>query len=121
MKYIIADPDEQNSIELKKLIDDYKILNFSGSFTNFEEAEKSICGKPPDVAFIRTGKAEINAFKLVAKMRAQNKFSIIVFLGCHEDDAVEAFEQEVDGFILMPFDQVKVTNLLMRIVDKRRF
>ena len=69
MKYIIADPDEQSSIDLKKMLDGYETLDFQGSFTTLEATENSIYEEPPDLAFMRIGKTDLNAFKLAGRIR----------------------------------------------------
>ena len=98
MKYIIAEPDMQNGIELKKILDGFEIIEFQGSFSSIEEAEAWIGTEPPDVAFIRMGKIGLNAFRLVCKIREINRFSKVILLDSCQEYAVEAFEYGVDGF-----------------------
>lgn len=117
MKYIIVDPDKQNSVELIKLMDDYETLSFQGSFNTCEEAENNIRVEPPDVAFIRMGKAEINAFKLIGIIRGLNLFSKVIFISNQEEYAVESFEYEADGFLLIPFDEEKIRLMLIRCME----
>ena len=117
VKYIIAEPDEQSSIELKNILDCYEILDFKGSFTSLEATENSISGEPPDIAFIRIGKAELNAFKLSTTIRVLNSLSRVIFISSYDTYAVEAFEYEADGFLLVPFDKEKTEHLLRRCVE----
>lgn len=119
MKYMIAEPDEQSNMDLKKILDRYKILDFRGSFMTFEAAENSIQEEPPDIAFIRMGRAELNAYELIREIREQNLFSKVIFLSNHEEYAVEAFDCEADGFIFIPFNEEKIKNLMLRIIEKR--
>jgi two-component SAPR family response regulator len=108
MKYIIADPDEKSGNDLKKLLDDYKILDFKGNYEILEIAEKSIGKERPDIAFIRMDKIELNAFKLANLIRELNPFSKIIFTASCAQYAVEAFECGVDGFLLIPFQNEKI-------------
>jgi two-component SAPR family response regulator len=121
MKYIIADPDEQNGIDLKKILDSYEIFVFQGSFTTLEIAENSIHGEPPDIAFIMMGKVELNAFKLASEIRELNPFSKVIFISSQVEYAVEAFECEADGFLLVPFNGEKIMNLLLNSIKRQKF
>lgn len=116
---MVAGPDEQSNSDLKKILDSYKILAFSGSFMTFGEAMKSICKEPIDIAFIRIGKAELNAYELICEVRKQNLFAKVILLSNFEEYAVEAFNCEADGFILIPFNEEKIKKLMLRIIEKR--
>lgn len=111
MKYIIADPDKDSSGDLKRILDENKILVFQGSFTTLKAAEAYIRGEPPDIAFIRLGNAELNAFCLTGEIKRQNPLTKVIFFGSHKENAVEAFEYEVNGFLLEPFDKKKVRQM----------
>ena len=112
MKYIIADSDEQTGIDLKEILDSFETLEFRGNFTDLEAVEKSIHREAPDIAFIRIGKVEQNAFKLVREIRQLNPLSKVFIHSIHKEYAVEAFECEADGFFLLPFVEEKVIHLL---------
>ncbi len=116
MKYYIADPDEKTCIDLKRILDNYNLLEYRGSFKTSEKMKLQILKEPPDIAFIRIGSVEINAFKLVGFIREQNIASKVIFLSKHEEYAVEAFECDVEGLILLPFNEKKINHLLMRIL-----
>jgi len=118
MKYIIADPKEQNGKDLKKILDDYGMLYFKGNFTTLEEAEHSICVEPPNIAFISMGKSELNAFKLANLIRDLNQFAKVIFISSQAEYAVQAFECEADGFLLIPFEGKKIKNLMLRCFGK---
>lgn len=118
MKYIIADPDVQNSIELKKILDGYEILDFQGSYTTFSAAENYSIKHPPDIAFIWLGKAGLNAFRLAGEIKERNPLSKIIFISSQKENAVEAFEYEADGFLLIPFDKIKIGQLLQQNIGK---
>lgn len=119
MKYIIVDPDMQNGIELKKIIDSYGILDFQGSYTTLKTAEDCIDEHPPDIAFICLGKAELNAFRLTCLIRLRNPLSKVIFISSLKENAVEAFEYEADGFLLTPFNKKKIGNLLLQNMEKK--
>lgn len=116
MKYIIADTDEKNCINLKKILDDYAMLDFQGSFTTLQTAENSIREAPPDMAFIRMGRAELNAFKLATVIRGLSPPAKVFFLSSQISYAVEAFEWEADGFLLLPLGAEKIKKLLLRSI-----
>lgn len=116
MKYIIADPDIQNAIELKKILDEYEILEFMESFVTFFAAVNYSLKHQPDILFIFLGKAELNAIRLVDLVRECNPFSKVIFISGQKENAVEAFEYEVDGFILVPFNKEKIGQLLKQII-----
>ncbi len=118
MKYIIAGLDEKSGNDLKKILDEHGILDFMGRFITTEIAENAIGGEPPDMAFIRMDKAELNACKLTNLIRKLNPFSKVIFLSSEVEYAVQAFECEVDGFLLIPFDKRKIEHLLGRCVER---
>ena len=118
MNYIIVDPDMQNGIELKKIIDSYEILDFQGFYTTLKTAEDCIDEHPPDIAFICLGKVELNAFRLTCLMRLRNPLSKVIFISSLKENAVEAFEYEADGFLLTPFSKKKIGNLLLQYMKK---
>lgn len=119
MEYIIADPDMQNGAELKKILDGFEKLDFQGCYTTLQTAENGVRKKPPDIAFIRMGKAELNAFLLAAVIREQNPFSKVIFVGNQKENAIEAFEHEANGFLLMPFNKEKIRQWLQLNLGKR--
>lgn len=115
MKYIIADPDLQSGMELMNLLEGNEILVFQGNFITFEAAENFICEQVPDIAFIWMGKATLNAFKLAKEIKLQNPLSRVIFMSNQKENAVEAFEYEVDGFLLKPYSRKKIKLLLQQI------
>ena len=112
MKYIIADPDKNSGDELKKILEDNKALVFEGSYTTLKAAEYCIRVEPPDMSFIRLEKAELNAFRLAGKIKERNPLAKIIFVGSQKENAVEAFDSEATGFLLIPFDKKKIEHLL---------
>lgn len=119
MKYIIVDPEENSGNDLQKILDDYEMLDFKGNFTNIKIAENIIHKEFPDIAFIRMDKTELNAFKLARLIREFNPYSKVIFLSSYVEYAVEAFECQADGFLLIPFDAEKIKNLLLISFKKR--
>lgn len=120
MTYIIADPDIQSGIELKKLLDGSAVLDFQGIYTTLAAAEEDILDHPPDVAFICSEKAALNAFRLAGKIKERNSVSKIVFIGACKENAVDAFEQEADGFLLLPPTKAAVSRLLRNLgIEKK--
>lgn len=113
MRYIITDPDEQTGIQLKKILDDFEMMAFQGSFRTMTEAENSIRVYRPDYAFIRMGAAELNAFKLSGIIREVSAFSKVIFLSDTIEYVIDAFEYRADGFLLIPIERDKVEQLLM--------
>ena len=118
MKYIIADPDEQCRTELKSILDGFNELVFQGGFPSLKSAEESILSAPPDIAFIRTGKAELNPFRLAGALREQNPFTKVVFISSQKEHAVDAFECEADGFVLIPFEEKKIRHMLNSFIAR---
>lgn len=120
MKYIIADPDDHNSCALKSILAANKAFVFRGSFTTVQAAEACIREEPVDIAFIRLDKAALNAFRLAGELRSQNRLAKVIFVGRQKEGAVEAFEYEADGFLLMPFDEKRIGQQIQQIIRKER-
>jgi two-component SAPR family response regulator len=119
MKYIIVDPDIQNGVELKKILDEYEVLEFQGSYTAFHAAESDCLKHTPDIAFIRLGKAELNSIKLFSVIRELNPFSKIIFHSSNVEYAVEAFECGADGFLFVPFSREKIVRLFRSWINTK--
>ncbi|MEI7885361.1 MAG: hypothetical protein WCI30_08410 [Clostridia bacterium] len=115
MQYFIADPDRKNGIELKTILDKYLDLSCQGIFTTQKAAEESIREVPTSLALIRMGKIEINAFSLAAKLRGLNPTVKVIFISNQGSYAIEAFECEADGFLLLPFEAEKIEIMLARL------
>ena len=120
MTYIIADPDMQSGIELKKILDGSTALEFQGIYTTLAAAEEDIFDHPPDVAFICSDKAALNAFRLAEKIRQRSPVSKIVLIGTCKENAVDAFEQEADGFLLLPLTKAAVSRLLRNLGTEKK-
>lgn len=118
MKYIIADPDMQNGIELKKILDNYEMLEFQGSYATFIAAGNYSLKHPTDIAFIFLGKTGLNALRLAGVIRERNPFSKVIFISSQKENAVEAFDYEADGFLLIPFDKRKIGQLIQQNIKK---
>ena len=116
MKYIIADPDKKSHFELKNILDEIDILDVQGSCMTLDAAENSIRIEPPDIVFIKMGKAKLNAFKLMGLIREQNLTSKVIVFSNYAEDAVQAFEYEADGFLLAPFKREQVERLVQRYI-----
>lgn len=119
MKYIITDPDKQSHIELKQILDGYKLLDFQGSFTSLDGTLNGICEDPPDIAFISVGKTKLNAFQLSCMIRGLSPYSKVIFFSNQPEYAVDAFEWDVYGFISVPFEEQKILNLLRKSIEDR--
>lgn len=113
MTYIIATTDKESSDKLIKILKAHKTIAFQGCFAALKEAEANIREKPPDMAFIWLDVAEINAFRLASKIKEQSPFSKVIFVSSQRENAVEAFEYEADGFLLLPFNKKKIAQLLL--------
>ena len=118
MKYIIADPDTESGAGLLRLLDEDCTLVFDGSYTTLKAAEAKIRDDPPDIAFIRLGKAELNALRLAGFLREQKPDSKIIFFGSQKEDAVEAFEFGADWFLQLPFSKGKIGQSLQQSTKK---
>jgi two-component system response regulator AlgR len=116
---MIVEPDEQSYTDLKEILDCYKILDFRGSYMTFGAAKKSIREEPPDIAFVRMGKTELNAYETIREIRERNLFTRVILLSEHEEYAVEAFDCEADGFIFIPYNEEKIKKLILRIIERR--
>jgi DNA-binding NarL/FixJ family response regulator len=116
MKYIIVDPDEQNRLELQSILDSYQLMDYKGSYSIIEDDQAAILDYPPDIIFIREGQTAASAENLVSTLRRMNQQTIVLFVGTGETDTLDAFKCEADGFILIPFDNYKILQILLRSI-----
>lgn len=47
-------------------------------------------------------------------------YSKVIFMSRQRENAVEAFECEADGFLLIPFSKKKICQLLQQNIEKDR-
>ena len=121
MTYIIVDPEDESRIELKSILDRFELLAFHGSFTTYEAASNGTRYEPTDIAFIKMGEAQLNAFRLAYELREQPPLLKAVFISSHKEDAVEAFEYGADGFVHIPFDEKKIRHMLKSFMARTDF
>lgn len=114
MKYIIVDPNQKSAGDLRRLLEGFEVLDFKGSFTTLESAERFASKMVPDMAFIRMGDPSLNSYQLAGVIRLLNPFSKLIFLGREKAYAVDAFEYEAYGFLLEPYTKEQMTQLLLK-------
>lgn len=89
-----------------------------GSYTTFIVAEKDCLERPPDIAFIVLGRAELNAIRLAGEIRDRNLSVKIIFVSNRKENAIEAFEYGANGFLLTPFDKKKIRKLMQQNIEQ---
>ncbi len=111
---MIADPERVICDQLVALLKDHQEMDFRGCLSPPELVKCRINQFPPDLAFIRMGHPELSALGMVRFLRRINPEVKVVFIGGGETDAVEAFDYEGDGFLLLPFDEGAIARILLR-------
>lgn len=104
---------------MKEILDVHDMLAFQGKFTTLEATRNCILREPPEIAFIRIGKAELNAYILAGEIKKRNPFTSVIFLSHQIAYEREAFECAVDGFLLVPFNEEKIEHILLSCIKNR--
>ncbi len=112
VKYIVADPDQETKDQLVSLLEKHKELDYRGNLSPPELVRNRINQNPPDLAFIRMGHPELNALRVARFLREINPAVKVIFFGRLRTDAVEAYEYEGCGFLMIPFEEEKIACLL---------
>lgn len=118
IKCIIVEDEFPAREELKFFINNNNNLHLEKEFENPIDALKYIEANEIDVVFLDINMPELDGMTLGKIIHRLNKNIKLVFISAYKDFAVEAFEIKAFDYILKPYSEERIINLLENIVEE---
>jgi DNA-binding LytR/AlgR family response regulator len=94
-------------IDIDSFSDGSRLINYIG-----------INGQCYDIIFLDIEMNEMNGLQTAEKIRETDEFVYIIYITCHENYALEAFDVHPYQFILKPFDEIIIEKYFFSIYEK---
>ena len=120
LKCIVVDDEALSIEELKFFINKNEEISLEKEFQNPVEALKYLEKDPVDIVFLDINMPQLDGVsfgKIVNKMNSNIK---IVYITAHRDFAVDAFEIKAFDYILKPYSDERIKELLDTLVSKSK-
>lgn len=115
MRVIVVDDEElalrQFRFETEKIQD----LEILGEFTRPEEALEFVHGRNVQAAFLDIEMPGIDGLELAEQMRRISPEIVIIFITGYEKYAIDAFRVKADYYMLKPYNQEDILEVLERV------
>ncbi|AYD39472.1 DNA-binding response regulator [Clostridium fermenticellae] len=118
IKCIIVEDEVPAAQELKYIISRYDSIYVSNIAYDGETGMDLIKTELPNVVFLDINMPVKNGMELARAVKEYNKEIDIVFVTAYEKHAVQAFEVGAMDYILKPFDDMRISKTIDKIVDK---
>ncbi|MGL4652293.1 LytR/AlgR family response regulator transcription factor [Cetobacterium sp.] len=118
IKCIIVEDEFPAREELKFFINNNNNFHLEKEFENPIDALKYIEANEIDVVFLDINMPELDGMTLGKIIHRLNKNIKLVFISAYKDFAVEAFEIKAFDYILKPYSEERIINLLENIVEE---
>ncbi|MGL4977263.1 MAG: LytR/AlgR family response regulator transcription factor [Cetobacterium sp.] len=118
IKCIIVEDEFPAREELKFFINNNNNFHLEKEFENPIDALKYIEANEVDVIFLDINMPELDGMTLGKIIHRLNKNIKLVFISAYKDFAVEAFEIKAFDYILKPYSEERIINLLENIVEE---
>lgn len=114
MNCIIVDDNEIDRLTVLSFAKKFPNLNILGSFSDSDEALKSIENNPVDILFLDIDMPGLSGVELRKKVK---HIPVCIFITSHPEFAVESFELETLDFIVKPLKFDRFEQTMRRITD----
>lgn len=115
MNCIIVDDERPSIEELKYFVENFSNIEILGTFEDSIEALKYLEENRVDVVFMDISMPNLSGMSLGKIISRFETKPLIVFITAHKEYAVEAFEIDAYDYILKPYFEHKIINLLKKI------
>ncbi|MGL4903195.1 MAG: LytR/AlgR family response regulator transcription factor [Cetobacterium sp.] len=120
IKCIVVEDEFPAREELKFFINSDHNFQLEKEFENPIDALKYVEANEVDVVFLDINMPELDGMTLGKIIHRVNKNIKLVFISAYKDFAVEAFEIKAFDYILKPYSEERIINLLKNIVEDIR-
>ena len=117
MKCAIIEDDPIADAHLKKLIEDNPNLDLIDSYTSGESAIEGVNSHQPELLFLDMRIGNQNGFDILKKI---NKLPLIIITSAYNEYAVEAFNKNVQDYLLKPIEVDRFHLAINKLIDKKR-
>lgn len=114
LKAIIIDDEELSTAHLNNLLNDIEDIEVIGVFHSSREGLEGIRKLKPDLIFLDIHMPGMTGIDLAKKVVGKID-SKIIFITAHEQYALKAFEIGVFDYVLKPFSEERITQLMDRL------
>ena len=115
MKCIVIDDDKLIHIQIKKFAEKIKDCEVVGTFTTAEEALQNVDVNDVDLIFLDIEMPGMSGLELLSALKS---YPAVVIISAKEKYAVEAFDYEVDDYLLKPLDYTRFVKAVERVKER---
>ncbi|OPJ56797.1 LytR/AlgR family response regulator transcription factor [Alkalithermobacter paradoxus] len=115
MNCIIVDDEYPAREELKYFIQNYSSIEIMKEFEDSLSALSYLEKNKPDIIFLDISMPSLDGMSLGKIVNNFKEKPKIVFITAHKEHAVEAFEIEAFDYILKPYSEERIINLLRKL------
>lgn len=115
MKCIVIDDDKLIHIQIKKFAEKIKDCEVVGTYSSAEEALKNVEINDIDVIFLDIEMPGMSGLEFLSALKS---YPAVVIISAKEKYAVDAFDYEVDDYLLKPLDYTRFVKAVERVKEK---
>ncbi|MBC2856788.1 response regulator transcription factor [Cetobacterium sp. 2A] len=120
LKCLIVEDEFPAREELKYFIKNHKGLDIDGEFENPLDALKYIQDHKVDVVFLDINMPELDGMSLGKILYKLDEEIKLVFITAYKDYAVDAFEIKAFDYLLKPYSEDRILEVLNSLVDQKQ-
>lgn len=118
LRALIVDDEPAARSELRYMLEATNNIRVIGEASNAEEAYELISKVPYDVIFLDIRMPGLSGTELARKISQSKERPFIVFVTAYSEHAVEAFEIEVDDYLVKPVSEERLQKTIEKIQRK---
>ena len=115
---IVVDDERYSREELVYLLSKFKEIKIVGEADTAETALPLVAKLEPDVVFVDIEMVGMNGLEFANIIKKFQRPPYIVFATAFPDYAVEAFQANAIDYLLKPFDEMRITETVKRIIQQ---
>ncbi len=115
MKCIVIDDDKLIHIQIKKFTEKIKDCELVGAFSSAEEAVENIDIKDVDLIFLDIEMPGMSGLEFLSSLKS---YPAVVIISAKEKYAVDAFDYEVDDYLLKPLEYSRFLKAVDRVRER---
>ena len=115
MKCIVIDDDKLIHVQIKKFSEKVKDCSLVGAFTSVEEALQNVDIDDIDLIFLDIEMPGMSGLEFLSALKT---YPAIVIISAKEKYAIDAFDYEVDDYLLKPLDYTRFVKSIERVKDR---
>lgn len=121
MNCILIDDEYPAIEELKYFIEEFSSINIEATFENSVEALQFLQAHTIDIVFLDINMPKLDGMTLCRVINTLKVKPIVIFISAHSHYALEAFEVNAFDYLLKPYSEKRILDLLKKLEDSRPF